>query len=104
MQEIASLYAVGPVSSSLGGEQKSDVNKQYLGSKLAEYIRVINECYPEEIVRYYSPGYSTTLLSKIDGYNVASEKVAPVAREAPPADVQAPAANAQETSAPAATA
>lgn len=41
------------------------------GTKLGEAIRVINECYPEEIVRYYSPGYSSTLLSKIDDYTKA---------------------------------
>jgi hypothetical protein len=35
------------------------------GTKMGEYIRVINECYPEEIVRYYSPGYSATLLEKV---------------------------------------
>lgn len=37
-------------------------------SKIAENIRKINECYPEEIIKYYSPGYSDTLLSKIDEY------------------------------------
>ena len=36
-----------------------------VGTKIGEYIRTINECYPEEIVRYYSPGYSTTLLDKV---------------------------------------
>jgi hypothetical protein len=35
------------------------------GTKLGESIRLINECYPEEIVRYFSPGYSATLLDKV---------------------------------------
>lgn len=35
------------------------------GTKLGEAIRTINECYPEEIVRYFSPGYSATLLEKV---------------------------------------
>lgn len=35
---------------------------------LADYIQTINNCYPEEIVRYYSPGYSATILEKIDSY------------------------------------
>lgn len=35
------------------------------GTKLGESIRSINECYPEEIVRYFSPGYSATLLEKV---------------------------------------
>lgn len=38
------------------------------GSKLKDYILTINNVYPEEIVQYYSPGYSKTLLSKIDEY------------------------------------
>lgn len=36
-----------------------------VGTKLGEAIRIINECYPEEIVRYFSPGYSATLLEKV---------------------------------------
>ncbi|KAI8608081.1 armadillo-type protein [Chytriomyces sp. MP71] len=44
------------------------------GTKMGEYIRTINECYPEEIVRYYSPGYSTTLLEKIDEYSRMHEQ------------------------------
>ena len=35
-------------------------------SKLAEAVAVVNSSYPEEIVRYYSPTYSTQLLQKLD--------------------------------------
>jgi hypothetical protein len=35
------------------------------GTKMGEAIRTINECYPEEIVRYFSPGYSATLLDRV---------------------------------------
>ncbi|XP_003385608.1 PREDICTED: sperm-associated antigen 6-like [Amphimedon queenslandica] len=42
------------------------------GSVLQEYINDINKCYPEEIVRYYSPGYSEKLLERIDDYNPTS--------------------------------
>jgi hypothetical protein len=38
---------------------------ELIGTKLGEYVRIINECYPEEIVKYYSPGYSSTLLDKV---------------------------------------
>ncbi|XP_075443673.1 sperm-associated antigen 6 isoform X2 [Ascaphus truei] len=38
------------------------------GSPLQEYIDTINNCYPEEIVRYYSPGYSQALLERVDHY------------------------------------
>ena len=53
------------------GTVDAKAQNPYFGSKLAEYIRAINECYPEEIVRYYSPGYSAALLEKIDQYSAA---------------------------------
>ena len=40
------------------------------GSKLKEFVDTINSCYPEEIVRYYSPGYSEQLMEKIDNYSL----------------------------------
>jgi len=36
------------------------------GSKLKEAVEIINSCYPEEIVKYYSPSYSQQLLDKLD--------------------------------------
>lgn len=39
-----------------------------VGGKLEEYIHAINGCYPPEIVEYYSPEYSKTLLDKIDEF------------------------------------
>merc|ERR1712141_138423 len=39
------------------------------GSSTFEYINTINNSYPEEIVRYYSPGYSEKLLDRIEQYN-----------------------------------
>jgi len=44
-------------------------------SKMAENILLINNCYPEEIVRYYSPGYSEILLSRLDDYVQKSNSV-----------------------------
>lgn len=41
--------------------------------KLNEYIATINGCYPREIVEYYSPNYSDTLLSKLDEFTGASQ-------------------------------
>lgn len=74
VQEIANAYAgVGPgVPGTLAQQQavdRSSMQPQQLsaltGTKMGEYIRTINDCYPEEIVRYYSPGYSATLLEKV---------------------------------------
>ncbi|CAL7941186.1 unnamed protein product [Xylocopa violacea] len=38
------------------------------GSMLSEYIQIINCCFPEEIVRYYSPGYPSSLLEAVEQY------------------------------------
>uniref|UniRef100_O75602-3 Isoform 3 of Sperm-associated antigen 6 n=4 Tax=Catarrhini TaxID=9526 RepID=O75602-3 len=51
-----------------GGLKKVQEIKAEPGSLLQEYINSINSCYPEEIVRYYSPGYSDTLLQRVDSY------------------------------------
>jgi len=42
------------------------------GSVLQEYIHAINGCYPEEIVKYYSPGYSEQLLERVEQYQPSS--------------------------------
>ncbi|XP_025786764.1 sperm-associated antigen 6 [Puma concolor] len=51
-----------------GGLKKVQEIKAGPGSLLQEYINSINSCYPEEIVRYYSPGYSDALLQRVDSY------------------------------------
>ncbi|KAM5284056.1 LOW QUALITY PROTEIN: sperm-associated antigen 6-like [Hipposideros larvatus] len=51
-----------------GGLKKLQEIKAEPGSLLQEYINSINNCYPEEIVRCYSPGYSDTLLQRVDNY------------------------------------
>ena len=42
--------------------------------KSEEYILAINACYPPEIVEYYSPSYSKTLLDKLDEFKSPSLK------------------------------
>ncbi|XP_071591160.1 sperm-associated antigen 6 isoform X3 [Heliangelus exortis] len=51
-----------------GGLKKVQEIKAEPGSVLQEYINIINSCYPEEIVRYYSPGYSEILLERVENY------------------------------------
>ncbi|XP_004859930.1 sperm-associated antigen 6 isoform X2 [Heterocephalus glaber] len=51
-----------------GGLKKVQEIQADPGSLLQEYINSINNCYPEEVVRYYSPGYSDTLLQRVDSY------------------------------------
>ncbi|CAH2282277.1 sperm-associated antigen 6 isoform X1 [Pelobates cultripes] len=51
-----------------GGLKKIQEISADPGSPLQEYINTINNCYPEEIVRYYSPGYSQTLLERVEHY------------------------------------
>ncbi|KAJ1554725.1 Sperm-associated antigen 6 [Cladochytrium tenue] len=69
IQEIANSMG-GPGVAQAGTVGTGDGAAGILnGTKIGEYIRVINECYPEEIVRYYSPGYSATLLDKIEEFS-----------------------------------
>ncbi|KAF4079761.1 hypothetical protein AMELA_G00181920 [Ameiurus melas] len=51
-----------------GGLKKVQEIKAEPGSALQEYINTINKSYPEEIVRYFSPGYSEALLERIEKY------------------------------------
>eukprot|EP00049_Salpingoeca_infusionum_P009277 m.153437 g.153437 ORF g.153437 m.153437 type:complete len:512 (+) comp14291_c0_seq1:264-1799(+) len=57
-----------------GGLKKIQEIKTEEGSDLSEAILTINECFPEEIVRYYSPGYSDTLLERLDSHRPASTR------------------------------
>ncbi|XP_051872265.1 sperm-associated antigen 6 isoform X2 [Pristis pectinata] len=54
-----------------GGLKKIQEIKAEPGSVMQEYINGINNCYPEEIVRYYSPGYSDALLERVENYQPA---------------------------------
>ncbi|XP_008305657.1 sperm-associated antigen 6 isoform X2 [Cynoglossus semilaevis] len=51
-----------------GGLAKVQEIKAEPGSRLQEYINTINSCFPEEIVRYYSPGYSEVLLERLEKF------------------------------------
>ncbi|KAF4316815.1 hypothetical protein BBO99_00008429 [Phytophthora kernoviae] len=51
-----------------GGLELLQQLSEVAGGKLTEYILEINNCYPPEIVEYYSPHYSKTLLDKLDDY------------------------------------
>ncbi|KAI8851582.1 armadillo-type protein [Chytridium lagenaria] len=70
LQEIAVSFGEGAGKNVVNAP---GVPAALVGTKLGEYVRTINECYPEEIVRYYSPGYSNTLLEKIDEYSRGQE-------------------------------
>ncbi|XP_017884668.1 sperm-associated antigen 6-like isoform X2 [Ceratina calcarata] len=51
-----------------GGLKKVQEIQADPGSTLLEYIQIINCCFPEEIVRYYSPGYPSSLLEAVEQY------------------------------------
>ena len=51
-----------------GGLKKVQEIKAEPGSPLQEHINAINGCFPEEIVRYYSPGYSEALLQRVESF------------------------------------
>lgn len=52
-----------------GGLQKVQEVKAEVGTKLRDAVDEITALYPPEIVNYYSPNYSETLLKKLDEYN-----------------------------------
>ncbi|XP_013775029.1 sperm-associated antigen 6-like [Limulus polyphemus] len=51
-----------------GGLKKVQLIKAEPGSLLQEHIHAVNSCFPEEIVRYYSPGYPEELLQRVENY------------------------------------
>ncbi|KYM79307.1 Sperm-associated antigen 6 [Atta colombica] len=51
-----------------GGLRKVQEIQAEPGTTLSEYITIINSCFPEEIVRYYSPGYPDSLLEAVEQY------------------------------------
>ncbi|XP_017798694.1 PREDICTED: sperm-associated antigen 6 [Habropoda laboriosa] len=51
-----------------GGLKKVQEIQADPGSILLEYIQIINCCFPEEIIRYYSPGYPSSLLEAVEQY------------------------------------
>ncbi|XP_012251743.2 sperm-associated antigen 6-like [Athalia rosae] len=51
-----------------GGLKKIQELQTDPGSTLMEYVTVIRCCFPDEIIRYYSPGYPDTLLEAVDQF------------------------------------
>lgn len=52
-----------------GGLKKVQEIEAQPGTTLYEYITVVNACFPDEIVRYYSPGYPEQLLERVEQYS-----------------------------------
>ncbi|CAH3023723.1 unnamed protein product, partial [Porites evermanni] len=52
-----------------GGLKKVQEINPERNTTLSEHINAVNNCYPEEIVRYYSPGYAQTLLQRVEQYH-----------------------------------
>jgi hypothetical protein len=44
-------------------------------SKLKEAVEIINSCFPEDVVRYYSPSYSQQLLQKLETMAASAQPV-----------------------------
>lgn len=56
-----------------GGLQFLQELNESVGGKLTQFIQRINNCYPPEIVEYYSPNYSKKLMDKIDNYSPGNQ-------------------------------
>lgn len=55
-----------------GGLQRLQTIQAEQGSKLKDAIDAVNQCYPEEVIRHYSPAYSKELMTKISEFRVTS--------------------------------
>lgn len=51
-----------------GGLKKIQEIQAQPGTQLFEYVAVINNCYPEDIVRYYAPEFPEQILERVDQY------------------------------------
>ncbi|XP_034950035.1 sperm-associated antigen 6-like [Chelonus insularis] len=51
-----------------GGLRKIQEIKVDPGSSIFEYMNIIYSCFPEEIIRYYSPDFSDVILEKVEQY------------------------------------
>jgi len=70
LEQIGKVLAADPSSRSQfvhsGGLVAVQQMAEAPGSTLREVVEIINSNYPEEIVKYYSPGYSQQLLAKLE--------------------------------------
>jgi hypothetical protein len=70
LEQIAKLLPKNPKAKvpfvTSGGFQSVQKIVPEPGSKIREYIDLINQCYPEQAVRYYSPQYPQDLISEIE--------------------------------------
>lgn len=53
-----------------GGLKKIQELKDDNEGLLSVYINTINSCFPEEVVRYFSPGYAEKLMERVEAYQV----------------------------------
>ena len=69
LEQVGEVLAADPESRRLfvnsGGLAAVQQMAEAPGTNLREVVEVINSNYPEEIVKYYSPGYSKELLDKL---------------------------------------
>ncbi|XP_066603185.1 sperm-associated antigen 6-like isoform X1 [Prorops nasuta] len=67
-----------------GSLKKVQEIKARPNSVLAQYIAIINCCFPEEIVRYCSPGYPDNILEAVEQYQPKCPSLTAVNREGSP--------------------
>jgi len=72
IQELRQFYSEhGQQPQQNDADQENDENDAAAENHAdcLQYIATINDCFPPELVQYYSPNYSTQLLEKLDQYD-----------------------------------
>ena len=57
-----------------GGLKKVQEMSAEEGSELSQHIAAVRRCFPDEILKYYSPNYNEQLLETLESFNPNSQK------------------------------
>lgn len=41
--------------------------------QIEDVVNSINKCFPDEVIKYYTPGYPETLLQKVDNFTITEK-------------------------------
>ncbi|GLV45197.1 karyopherin alpha3 [Carabus blaptoides fortunei] len=88
LAQLAKIFPRDPRARRLfvvsGGLKKIQEIRADPGTSIMESITMINQFFPEEIVRYYTPGYTDTLLDQVELFSPTLELDRDITGDTPP--------------------